>query len=166
MLDGYLIAVLGAFLVYSVCGSVIGIVGPDLPGELESTFIHWGWLIVPAVAVTGMIRGIAGRVGYRRVLLAPGDHVLYTMPKQSRQPGPRARNIRAHRFGEGYSYIVPKLWTVERTHADGTVDVVTPGGKHHELRRNDPHMHKVGRVRRLFLEKRLEKHFPSLENAA
>ncbi len=67
----------------------------------------------------------------------PGDLVIYTMPKRSRHPGPRARSIHPAQRGDDYSYIVDKYWVV--VEVIGTlVYLRTRRGKTHSVPFDDP----------------------------
>lgn len=164
MIDVYLITALGAWILYWVFSLVVGEAGVDMPGQWEGPVVSWGWLAAPLVLAVGVLHWVVGTVlGMDTTpVLRPGDHILYTMPKQSSLPGPRARNIHAHTHGEGYSYVVPKLWTVSHRRTDGTVVAVTPGGKRHELTADDPHLHKVGPLLGFAWQLRLGKQFPQV----
>ncbi len=74
----------------------------------------------------------------------PGDLVVYTMPKMSSHPGPRARSIHPAQMGDDYSYIVDKFWMVARLLDAGSVLLVTRKGKTRVVAGADPLLHKAG----------------------
>jgi hypothetical protein len=51
------------------------------------------------------------------------------MPKAGPRPGPRAREIHASPRGEGFAYVVDKLWVVEAVEANGLLRIRTRRGK-------------------------------------
>lgn len=168
MMDQTLIGALAAWLVYWVFAAVSahGVVG--FPKPVEEAVMSWGWMLAPLLVAIGIVRWLVGLAWWPKsaTALEPGDHIVYTMAKQSAHPGPRARSVHAHDHGEGYSYVVPKLWTVLDHDAEGELIVVTPGGKHHHLRDDDPHIHPVSTLGQLSWELRLHKHFPAVGEAA
>ena len=60
-----------------------------------------------------------------------GDLVVYTKTKFGSRPGPRARSVWPVPQGEGYSYVVDKLWMVLECKPDGRLLLRTPRGKLH-----------------------------------
>jgi hypothetical protein len=72
----------------------------------------------------------------------PGDYVIFRADKHSPHPGPRARDVRPERFGEGYTYVVDKFWVVKQ--ADGSqIVALTRTGKLHELDASDPRLQRA-----------------------
>jgi len=162
-MDTWLIGALVAWVLYSVAvaaSSVIRVPGFDTAAD---SLVEWGWLVAPALLIAG---GLAAVRRHWTGELRPGAHVVYMMPKWSTHPSPRARHVYAAPHGEGYSYVVPKLWTVIDQAHDGMVEVVTPGGKRREVEVTDPRLHKASVIESLVLRLRLHKHFPALEEAA
>jgi hypothetical protein len=74
----------------------------------------------------------------------PGDLVVYTMPKMSPHPGPRARSIHPAQSGDDYSYVVDKFWMVARLLDNGAVLLVTRKGKTRAVCASDPLLRKAG----------------------
>lgn len=70
----------------------------------------------------------------------PGDRVIYTAPKHSAHPGPRAEAVQPERHGEGYSYDVKKYWLVAQVQTDGLVTVITRRGKERVVPASDPRL--------------------------
>lgn len=68
----------------------------------------------------------------------PGDFVVYKKTKHSRQPGPRAENIRPERRGDDYTYQVDKYWVVSDVQPDGSVVLKTRQGKENVRDARDP----------------------------
>jgi len=62
----------------------------------------------------------------------PGDWVIYSKPKRSTRPGPRAKEVMPSQRGEDYSYFVDKFWLVVESQGDEVV-VQTRRGKQHVL---------------------------------
>lgn len=90
-----------------------------------------------------------------------GDWAIYRMTKRSVHPGPRARQVSPEPLGEGYVYVVPKFWVVERTFDDGRVALRTRRGKTHVLRGDDPDLRPAR-----WWERMLHRHrFPELGRA-
>lgn len=73
---------------------------------------------------------------------APGDPVIYRMPKYSACPGQRAQNIRPATRGESYSYDIDKFWLVDGVLEDGKLRLVTRRGKVRVLDSTDTHLRK------------------------
>jgi hypothetical protein len=71
-------------------------------------------------------------------MLKPGDAVVYQISKVSTDPGPRAKDVHPAAFGETYSYIVDKYWTVAEIQANGNLVLVTRRGKRHVVSPSDP----------------------------
>jgi len=69
----------------------------------------------------------------------PGDRVVFSKPKHSTRPGPRAKEIFPSRRGESYSYFVDKYWLVVDMRGDEVV-VQTRSGKCHVLATDDPNL--------------------------
>ena len=79
----------------------------------------------------------------------PGQRVVYRKSKRSTTPGPRAASITANPKGEQYSYVVDKFWVVRRVLESGQLELQTPGGKCHEVPRNDPNLRPASLIERL-----------------
>lgn len=92
-----------------------------------------------------------------RATLKPGDPVIYTMPKQSTAPGPRAQNIVPAPRGDTYVYHVEKFWVVDEVRDDGKVLLRTRRGKSHLIDMNDPRLRRPRWWERLLYRHR----FPS-----
>jgi hypothetical protein len=88
-----------------------------------------------------------------------GDLVVYTMSKQSPQPGPRARSVHPAEFGDDYSYVVDKFWMVASVLDNDRVVLVTRRGKRRIARANDPLLKKANWWQRL----RFRNRFPDIE---
>ena len=73
-----------------------------------------------------------------------GDLVVYTLPKQSPTPGPRARSIHPSRMGDDYSYLVDKFWMVAEVLPDNKLRLVTRRGKYRVVSCDDLLLHKAG----------------------
>lgn len=86
--------------------------------------------------------------------LQVGDPVIYTKPKSSPRPGPRAKQIYPLEQGEYYHYVVDKFWKVVDVNDDGTVEVITRRGKKHRLEENDPNLQKAHFLKYLLFRKR------------
>ena len=86
-----------------------------------------------------------------------GDLVIYTMTKQSPQPGPRARSVYPAQSGDDYSYVVDKFWMVADVVNGNQVVIVTRTGKTRGVRANDPQLKKANWWQRL----RFHNRFPS-----
>jgi len=71
-------------------------------------------------------------------MLKPGDAVVYHLSKVSTDPGPRAKDVHPAEFGETYSYVVEKYWTVAEVLPNGQLVLVTRRGKRHVLSAADP----------------------------
>lgn len=71
-----------------------------------------------------------------------GDWVIYRKPKFSQRPGPRAKHISPAPSGDTYSYIVEKLWVVERVQESGALLLRTRRGKQLEVPMDDPNLHR------------------------
>jgi hypothetical protein len=83
----------------------------------------------------------------------PGDRVIFTAPKHSAHPGPRAKEIWPEPAGEGYSYVVDKFWIVTETRG-AQVAVTTRRGKVHLMDADDPHLHLASWWQRLIYRRR------------
>lgn len=86
----------------------------------------------------------------------PGDWVIYRKTKHSLQPGPRAANVNAARYGDGYSYTVDKFWVVREVHPDGSLLLETRRGKRHVVRPDDPCLRRPNLWQRLWYRDRFE----------
>lgn len=87
-----------------------------------------------------------------------GDLVVYTMSKQSPQPGPRARSVHPAEFGDDYSYVVDKFWMVASVLDNDRVVLVTRRGKRRIARASDPLLKKANWWQRL----RFRNRFPDI----
>ena len=72
-----------------------------------------------------------------------GDLVIYTLPKRSRHPGPRARSIHPAPMGDDYSYVVDKFWVVSELVGDDQVLLRTRRGKTRIVQIEDPLLRKA-----------------------
>lgn len=90
-----------------------------------------------------------------------GDWVVYLKSKRSVHPGPRARDVQPSEKGDGYSYVVEKLWVVVEVCQDGTLVLKTRRGKQHRLPATDPLLHKASLFQRL----RYRTRFQEIEKA-
>ena len=88
-----------------------------------------------------------------------GDLVVYTMPKMSPHPGPRARSIHPAQMGDDYSYVVDKFWMVACVLDHGSIRLVTRKGKTRVVAGNDPLLRKAG----WWVRYRYSDRFPSRE---
>ena len=79
----------------------------------------------------------------------PGDPVVYTAPKASTHPGPRAINVSPSEMGELYRYEVEKYWRVAEVRQDGKVVLLTRRGKRRVCSASDRRLRKAGFVDRL-----------------
>jgi hypothetical protein len=91
----------------------------------------------------------------------PGDWVIYRKTKHSLLPGPRAANVNAARFGDGYSYTVDKFWTVREVRSDGSLLLETRRGKQHSVRPDDPCLRRANLWQRLWYRDRFEAVVPA-----
>ena len=73
-----------------------------------------------------------------------GDLVVYSMPKRSANPGPRAQGVFPAQGGDSYSYFVDKFWMVSAVLADGRLQLVTRTGKTHVISVSDPLLRPAG----------------------
>lgn len=96
--------------------------------------------------------------------LGAGDLVVYRKDKHGTHPGRRASGVQPSPRGETYDYHVDKFWIVERRTGD-TVHVRTPGGKHHELRLDDPRLRRPTLREWLWLRTRGRERLRSLRGA-
>lgn len=67
-----------------------------------------------------------------------GDLVIYSMPKHSRQPGPRAQSVHPATSGDDYSYVVEKYWVVVGATEENQIQIKTRRGKTRTVRADDP----------------------------
>ena len=82
-----------------------------------------------------------------------GDRVIYTAVKHSTHPGPRAKDVRPERAGDGYLYSVDKFWLVARVR--GTqLDLITRRGKTRTVDADDPRLHAAAWWERLLYKAR------------
>jgi membrane protein implicated in regulation of membrane protease activity len=155
LFDILIIVILGTIL-YSVALAL----GMD-PNAALAAAEPYAWALLPFALL------YIGWKIYRYVRdrgeLEPGDHVIYHKLKFSDHPGQRAEQVQPAAHGEGYSYIVRKPWTVVDTEDGETVEVVTPGGKHHVLEAGDPNLRRAGWLESLAMRVRWHKQFPSLD---
>lgn len=79
------------------------------------------------------------------------DWILYRKQVSSERPGPRARNIQPSKRGDLYNYFVDRIWQVVEVQPDGTMIARGPKGKEHELKQDDPRVHRIGWFKRLLL---------------
>jgi hypothetical protein len=77
-----------------------------------------------------------------------GDPIIYRKHKFSTRPGPRAHDVSPAPFGDTYSYLVDKYWTVEDLQDDRIV-ATTRTHKVHYLSPTDPNLRKAGWFERL-----------------
>lgn len=84
-----------------------------------------------------------------------GDLVVYAKTKFGRRPGPRARSIWPVPQGEGYSYIVDKLWLVVGRRSDGRLVLRTPRGKLRVVAPDDSCLRRATLLERLRFRGRL-----------
>jgi hypothetical protein len=75
--------------------------------------------------------------------MKPGDWVVYTKPKFSTTPGPRAKEVAPNRHGEGYTYIVEKFWVIDDVLPDGRLKLKTRRGKENVLRAGDANLRRA-----------------------
>ena len=159
-MDSILILALMAWVGYWMFAYVFRMGGIDLP---EPAFaFRWAWIALPLAAIALLARHARF---HRRGAYRVGDHVVYRMQKFSPHPGRRAEAVYACPHGDGYSYFVRKAWTVVDAFED-TVQVVTPGGKYHSLRADDPLLHRAGLIESLALRLRWNKSFPPARQMA
>jgi len=95
-------------------------------------------------------------------MLKPGDPVVFQISKVSTDPGPRARDVHPSEFGETYSYLVDKFWTVAEVLPSGELVLVTRRGKRHTVNGNDPRL----RAARLWERWIYRSRFPDLSAVA
>lgn len=79
----------------------------------------------------------------------PGDPVIYSLPKTSTHPGPRACAVMPAPHGDTYNYYVNKFWRVKEIYKNGQLLLVTRRGKERMCRQNDPNLKKAGLFERL-----------------
>jgi hypothetical protein len=96
------------------------------------------------------------------VQFKPGDWVIYTMPKRSRHPGPRARSVHPAEMGDDYGYVVDKFWVVAEPPTAGRVLLRTRRGKTHSVRVDDPLLRKA----RWWERWRYKNRFPATESVS
>jgi hypothetical protein len=72
-----------------------------------------------------------------------GTPVIFRKCKHGSTPGPRAHSIHPETRGEGYWYHVDKFWLVVEQRLDGTLIVVTRGGKQHVVSSSDPNLRRA-----------------------
>lgn len=89
-----------------------------------------------------------------------GEPVIYRATKQSRRPGPRARNVAALTHGDNYSYTVNKYWVVDETAGRERLIIRTRRGKRRTIRPDDPNLRPATWWERLLYNGR----FPSAED--
>lgn len=88
-----------------------------------------------------------------------GDPVIYSLPKTSTHPGPRATAVMPALHGDTYSYYVDKFWRVKEIRTDGQLLLVTRRGKERICNPNDPNLKKAGIIERV----RFHKRFPAID---
>jgi hypothetical protein len=86
----------------------------------------------------------------------PGDAVIFCVTKRGTHPGPRAKEIRPERYGDGYLYDIDKFWTVTEKRGQ-QVTLVTRRGKVHLVDADDPHLHRASWWQRLIYRSRFPK---------
>ncbi len=126
-----------------------------------SSLLSYGWWVALLALAAYVIRRIVRPVGSEPEF-ERGDHVVYLKQKFTRSPGRRAEEVHPAEHGEGYSYTVRKPWTVAAVLDDQTLDLVTNGGKHHRVRKDDPRLHHAGPLEELMLRYRWRKTFPEV----
>ena len=94
--------------------------------------------------------------------LHPGDWVIFSAPKHGVHPGPRAKDIRPERSGEGYLYVVDKFWVVSEARGNQVV-LKTRRGKAHVVDANDPNLRLASWWERLIGRRRFPKPQSSAE---
>ena len=97
-----------------------------------------------------------------RAIFRPGDPVIFTKPKLGPRPGPRARRVQPYPRGEGFAYVVDKLWVVAEARNDGTLLCRTRTGKQHLVRAGDEKLRRPSLWERL----RYRNRFPRLDGPA
>lgn len=85
------------------------------------------------------------------------EPVIYRMPKHSKNPGKRARQITASRYGEDYHYCVDKYWVVDEVYSDGRIRIRTRRGKTRLLEPNDQNLRSAHWWERVLLASRFPK---------
>ena len=83
-----------------------------------------------------------------------GEFVIFSKPKMSTHPSPRAKEIYPAQHGDTYSYIIEKFWKVVQVFDDDTIEIETRRGKRHRVNTNTPLLRKVGVWDRLLFRKR------------
>ena len=78
----------------------------------------------------------------------PGDRVVYRVPKFSRRPGPRAKNIHPAPNGDTYAYEVDKYWIVADLQ-EGQLVLKTRRGKRRVVSQTDERLRKASLIERL-----------------
>lgn len=84
----------------------------------------------------------------------PQDIIVYEKTKESKRPGPRARDVYPTPNGDTYLYVVDKFWLVQEILEDRTMRVVTRTGKEHLLSCDDPCVRPVRWWEKLFFKSR------------
>ena len=97
------------------------------------------------------------RSGFR-----PGDPVIFRQPKLGLKPGRRARQVRPFPRGDGYAYVVDKLWVVAEARPEGTLVMRTRRGKMRVVQASDEKLRRPTLWERLLYRGR----FPRLDEAA
>lgn len=80
---------------------------------------------------------------FRKEKYRVGDHVVFSMPKHTNHPGPRAKHIEPENRGEEYSYSVDKYWIVDEVPDRDHVIAKTRRGKRHRLHIEDPRLRRA-----------------------
>ena len=160
-MDAILLLALMAWAGYWMCVYVVRVGGIEVPAQIPA--IPWTWVAVAFVAFLAVRYRHLFRLnradGYQ-----PGDRVIYRVQKFSPHPGPRAEGVYPCMHGEDYSYFVRKPWTVVQV-TGNEIEVVTPGGKLHTLRADDPLLHRAGLLETAVLRLRWHKTFPRVSDA-
>jgi hypothetical protein len=85
------------------------------------------------------------------VIFRERELIVYVKEKHGTHPGPRAQAIRPAPAGDTYDYVVRKYWLVENASIDGRLTLKTPGGKRHQVQRDDPCLRSPTWLERLWL---------------
>ncbi len=151
-------------LMIVVLGTIVFCVGMAMGFDAEPMLTAarpYAWFLIGVMAVYIIVRTV--QHVRERSRFSRGDHVIYYKLKFSDHPGQRAENVEPARHGEGYSYVVRKPWTVVAAPDEETVEVVTPGGKHHVLEADDPKLHRAGLLDTIVMRLKWRKQFPSAD---
>ena len=83
-----------------------------------------------------------------------GEFVIFSKPKMSTHPSPRAKEIYPAQHGDTYSYIIEKFWKVVRILDDNTIEIETRRGKRRRLNKDTPLLRKPGLLERFVFRNR------------